>query len=158
MKSIEDLALEVAAEVYGPLKGGAILRMREFINKFMDKVMEQVEPTQKMFQVIGMNVLKEQAYQDGWFIANGDEDRICEMFYKHLRYHFAAPKPDTEEGPPEMSDMALTIRDLEFERDDLRDQLTRYRALMKLAVETLEQEIGIGDIITALREALEEVK
>lgn len=45
MKTIEDIALEVAEEVYDcRLKGGAAIRMREFINKFMERMAELSEP------------------------------------------------------------------------------------------------------------------
>lgn len=57
---------------------------------------EKCEPVENMYQVIGTNILKDQKYQDGYFIAYGDEDRICEMFYKQLRYHFSPPSAEIE--------------------------------------------------------------
>lgn len=58
---------------------------------------EKQEPVRGMYQSIGVAVLRDNKYQDGYFIADGDEDRICELFYKRLSYHFSIT-PSTPDG------------------------------------------------------------
>jgi len=142
---IGDIALEIAEEVYGaPLKGGAVLRMREFAAKFLARVAEQNEPV-----VWASRINK---------VLVGTKFYQSDIYDIPLYLH--PPKPDAEEGPPEMSEIALTIRDLEFERDDLKEQITRHRAVMEQALTALEFSEGgslpFNPVIHALRECLKE--